>query len=181
MIDIFHEQVVGSRRISNYSWASIILLGSIGFFSVGVSSYLGFNLIPFFEAKEILFFPQGLVMCFYGIVGFLISLYLWFIILWNIGEGYNEFNKKEGTMCIFRWGFPGKNRRIQLIYLLKDIEAVRVELKEGFNPRRTLYIRVKGKPEIPLTRIGQPLTLEEIEKKAAELSSFLKVSIEGFN
>jgi hypothetical protein len=181
MPDIFKEQVVGSRRFSNYCWSIILFLGSTGFFSVGISSYLGFNIIPIFDAKNILFFPQGLVMCFYGIVGFLISLYLGFVILWNIGEGYNEFNKEKGTMCIFRWGFPGKNRKIQLIYLLKDIEAIRVELKEGVNPRRTLYVKIKGKPDIPLTRIGQPLTLEEVEKKAAELAAFLKVSIEGLN
>lgn len=176
---IFKEQVIGSRRFSNYWWATIILLGAIGFFSVGFSSYVGFNILPFLEAKEILFFPQGLVMCFYGIVGFLLSIYLWLIILWSIGGGYNEFNKNDGTMRIFRWGFPGKNRRIQLNYLLKDVEAVRVEIKEGINPKRTLYVRVKGKPDIPLTRIGQPLTLAEIEKKAAQLASFLQVSIEG--
>ena len=178
---IFQEEVVGSRRFSNYWWASIIFLGAAGFFIVGLSSYLGFNIVPFLDSTEITFFPQGLVMCFYGIIGFLLSLYLWLIILWSVGEGYNEFNKKDGTMCIFRWGFPGKNRRIQLTYLLEDIEAIRVEIKEGVNPRRTLYVRVKGKPDIPLTRIGQPLTLGEIEKKAAELASFLQVSIEGLN
>ena len=178
---IYREEVVGSRRFSNYWWATVILLGAAGFFIVGVSSYLGFNLIPFLKTEGIIFFPQGLVMCFYGIVGFLLSTYLWLTILWSVGEGYNEFNKEKGTMCIFRWGFPGKNRRIQLTYLLKDIEAVRVEINEGVNPRRVLYIRVKGKPDIPLTRIGQPLTLGEVEKKAAELASFLQVSIEGLS
>jgi len=178
---VFREQVVGSRRFSNYWWASIIFMGAFGFFIVGVSSYVGFNIIPFLNASEISFFPQGLVMCFYSIVGFLLSLYLWLIILWSVGEGYNEFNKQDGTMCIFRWGFPGKNRRVQLTYALKDIEAIRVEIKEGLNPRRTLYIKMKGKPDIPITRIGEPLTLGELERKAAELASFLQVSIEGLN
>nr|ANA57001.1 hypothetical chloroplast RF4 [Pyramimonas parkeae] len=178
---VFREQVIGSRRLSNYWWATLLFFGATCFFTVGLSSYLGFNLLPFLNAKGIIFFPQGLVMCFYGILAFLLSIYLWLIIFWSIGEGYNEFNKKEGTMCIFRWGFPGKNRRVQLTYFLKDIEAIRVELKEGWNPRRILYIRVKGRPEIPLTRIGQPMTVGEIEKKAAQLASFLQVSIEGLN
>jgi len=178
---IFREQIVGSRRLSNYLWATILFFGAICFFTVGLSSYLGFNLLPFLDAKEIIFFPQGLVMFFYGILAFLLSLYLWLIIFWSIGEGYNEFNKKNGTMCIFRWGFPGRNRRVQLTYFLKDIEAIRVELKEGINPKRALYVRVKGRPEIPLTRIGQPMTVGEIEKKAAQLASFLQVSIEGLN
>ena len=117
-------------------------------------------------------------MCFYGILGLIFSLYLWLTIFWSVGGGFNEFNKQEGIVRIFRWGFPGKNRKIDLCYPLKDVEAIRLELKEGLNPRRTIYIRIKGKRDIPLTRIGQPMTLEEIEKQAAELAKFLQVSLE---
>jgi hypothetical protein len=170
---------VGSRRLSNYWWASVVLLGAGGFLCVGLSSYLQFNLIPFLSSGDIVFFPQGLVMSFYGVVGLLISLYLWLTILWSVGGGYNEFNKKEGIMRIFRWGFPGKNRRIEITCPLQDIEAIRVDIQEGINPRRTLYVRLKGQREIPLTRIGQPLTLAEIERQAAELAGFLQVSMEG--
>ena len=213
--------VVGSRRFSNYWWASVILLGGFGFLLTGISSYLNFNLLPFINEKNILFFPQGLVMCFYGILGLIFSCYLWLTIFWGVGGGFNEFNKRQGIVRIFRWGFPGKNRRIDLAYDIKDIEAIRVEIKEGLNPRRILYIRVKGKTtvsnvtsntvkgsvnsdvketvlmkgqknvvgitknlslqnkrDIPLTRIGQPTTLEDIEKQAAELAKFLQVSLE---
>ena len=99
-------------------------------------------------------------------------------IILSVGGGLMKFNKKDGIVRIFRWGFPGKNRRIDLLYSIKDIEAIRVELKEGLNPRRTIYLRVKGKRDIPLTRIGQPMTLEEIEKQAADLAKFLQVSLE---
>lgn len=170
--------VVGSRRFSNYWWASIIFFGASGFLLTGISSYLGFDLLPFLESKNITFFPQGLVMFFYGILGFIFSIYLWLTIFWSVGGGFNEFNKKDGIIRIFRWGFPGKNRKIDLCYSIKDVEAIRLELKEGLNPRRTIYIRIKGKRDIPLTRIGQPLTLEEIEKQAAELAKFLQVSLE---
>lgn len=171
-------EVVGSRRFSNYWWATIIFLGGSGFLVTGISSYIGFDILPFIEAKNIIFFPQGLVMCFYGVLGLLFSFYLWLTVLWNVGGGFNEFNKKDGLIRIFRWGFPGKNRRIDLWYLLKDIETIRVELKEGLNPKRTIYIRIKGKRDIPLTRIGPPMALEEIEKQASELAKFLQVSLE---
>lgn len=171
--------VVGSRRWSNYWWASVILLGGVGFLLTGLSSYLGFNVLPFLKAENITFFPQGLVMCFYGFLGFFFSTYLWLTIFWNIGEGFNEFNKKEELVRIFRWGFPGKNRRIDLTYPIKDIQSIRVDIQEGLNPRRTIYMRVKGNRDIPLTRVGQPLTLEQIEKQAAELAKFLQVSLEG--
>lgn len=172
--------VIGSRRFSNYWWAFVILLGGLGFLLTGLSSYFGFNILPFLHSENIVFFPQGLVMCFYGFLGLIFSFYLWLTIFWSVGGGFNEFNKKEGIVRIFRWGFPGKNRRIDLCYPIKEIEAIRVEVKEGLNPRRTIYIRVKGKKDIPLTGIGQPMTLETIEKQAAELARFLQVSLEGF-
>lgn len=175
--------IIGERRPSNYWWASIIFIGASGFLLTGLSSYLGFNLLPFLKSQEITFFPQGLLMCFYGSLGFLLSLYWWLLIFWDVGGGFNEFNKKEGFIRIFRWGYPGKNRKIDLSYDLKEIEAIRVQLKPnnlfGVDPERNIYLQLKGKREIPLTGIGQPLTLKEIEKQASELANFMQVSLEG--
>lgn len=181
--------IIGERRTSNYWWAFIILLGSSGFLLSGICSYnysaansssptgILFSLLPFVDFKDITFFPQGLLMSFYGGLGFLLSFYWWFLIFWNVGGGFNEFNKKEGFIRIFRWGYPGKNRRIDLSYSLKDVEAIKVELKQGLDPQRTIFLKLKGKREIPITGIGEPLTLKEIEKQASELANFLDVSI----
>lgn len=175
--------ILGERRTSNYLWSLIILLGSCGFLLTGLSSYNGFNFIPleFLQLTKLSFFPQGLLMSFYGSLGFLLSFYWWFNIFWNVGGGFNEFNKKEGKIRIFRWGYPGKNRRIDLSYSLKDVEAIKVELKQGLDSQRTIYLKLKGSipREIPLTGIGEPLTLKEIEKQASELANFLQVSLEG--
>jgi hypothetical protein len=54
-----------------------------------------------------------------------------------------------------------------------------VDIKEGLNPRRALYLRLKGKKDIPLTRVGQPLPLSELENQGAELARFLGVPLEG--
>ena len=169
--------VIGSRRISNYIWAFFIFLGSIGFLIAGFSSYFNINFLFIFNSKNIVFFPQGLIMCFYGFLGLIFSVYLWLTILWSVGGGFNEFNKSEGIVRIFRWGFPGTNRRILLEYGIDQIESIKIELKQGLNPSRMIYLQVRGKKEIPLTRIGQPLTLEEIESQAAELAKFLQVSL----
>jgi hypothetical protein len=171
--------ILGERRISNYWWSATILLGSFGFLFTGISSYLGFSLIPGLINTDITFFPQGLLMCFYGSLGFILSIYWWLLIFWNVGGGFNEFNKKNGTIRIFRWGYPGKNRRIDLSYLLKDVESIKVELQQGFDSQRTIYLCLKNKREIPITGIGQPLTLKEIEKQASDLANFLQVSLEG--
>nr|YP_010231187.1 hypothetical chloroplast RF4 [Nephroselmis pyriformis]QSV37256.1 hypothetical chloroplast RF4 [Nephroselmis pyriformis] len=173
------DPIVGSRRSSNYCWALILSIGGLGFLLVSLSSRLGINLLPMISAQEITFLPQGLVMGFYGTMGLLLSLYLWLTILWDVGGGFNEFDKQKGRIRIFRWGFPGKNRRIDLTSPLTDVEAIRMDIQEGVNPKRTLYVRLKGRREVPLTRIGQPLTLAELERQGAELAGFLQVPLEG--
>jgi hypothetical protein len=171
--------IIGERRLSNYWWAFVISFGSLGFLFTGVTSYFGLTFSEQSSTQAIPFFPQGLLMSFYGSLGILVSLYWWFLILWNVGGGFNEFNKKDGFIRIFRWGYPGKNRKIDLSYALKDVEAIKVELKQGLDPQRTIYLRLKANREIPLTGIGQPLTLKDIEKQASELANFLQVSLEG--
>nr|ABY85767.1 ycf4 protein [Silene atocioides] len=177
---IWIELITGSRKISNLGWAIILFLGSLGFVLVGISSYLGRNFISLFPPQQILFFPQGIVMSFYGIAGLFISSYLWCTISLNVGSGYDFFDKKEGMVCIFRWGFPGKNRRICLRFLIKDIQSIRIEFKEGIYTRRVLYLEIRGQGAIPLTRTDENLTPREIEQKAAELAYFLRVPIEVF-
>ena len=174
---IFRENIIGARTISNYCWASLIFCGSFSFFIVGIFSFLNIEHFFFVNTENILFFPQGLVMCFYGSVGFFLSLYLWLVITWNVGSGFNEFNKETGKMRIVRNGFPGRNRFITFSCPIIDIEALRIEFQTGLTSRRALYIRTKEKQDIPLTQIGQPLTLEEVENKAVELAAFLQISI----
>lgn len=176
---ILHQSVVGSRRFSNYWWATIVTLGATGFLLAGVSSYLHINLLPFSDPTKLVFIPQGIAMGFYGVAGTLLSLYLWLTILWDVGGGYNEFDRQSGQVKIFRWGFPGKNRKIELTCKTEDVQSVKVELREGLNPKRSLYLRVKGKRDIPLTRVGQPLSLAELENQGAELARFLGVPLEG--
>jgi hypothetical protein len=97
----------------------------------------------------------------------------------DVGAGYNEFNKNTGEITVFRWGFIGKNRQIELKCKTSETQAVRVELREGLNPKRALYLKVKGRRDVPLTAVGQPMPLSELENKGAELARFLAVPLEG--
>jgi len=174
-----HQTILGARRLSNYWWGTVMLMGGLGFLLAGLSSYFQVDLMPFTSSTQLVFVPQGATMCFYGSAALLISLYLWLIILWDVGGGYNEFNRETGELCIMRRGFPGKNRSIKITNPLTEVQAIRVELKDGLNPRRALYLRVKGRPEIPLTRVGQPMSLNQLENQGAELARFLEVPLEG--
>jgi hypothetical protein len=176
---VLRQEIVGARRLSNFFWATVVSIGGVGFFLAGLSSYLQTNFLPFANPTELAFQPQGLVMGLYGSAAILLALYLWLSIAWNLGSGYNEFNKDDKQMRIFRWGFPGKNRKIELNCQLSDVQAVKVALREGLNPKRTLYLRVKGMRDIPLTRVGQPIALSDLENQAADLVRFLGVPLEG--
>ncbi|MBF2000110.1 MAG: photosystem I assembly protein Ycf4 [Synechococcales cyanobacterium C42_A2020_086] len=176
---VLRQSVLGARRFSNFFWAFVSTLGGVGFLLSSLSSYFQVNLLPFSDPTQLVFIPQGIAMGFYGVAGTLLGLYLWLIAIWDVGGGYNEFNRETGTLTIFRWGFPGKNRRIEVTHPLEDVQSIRVELREGLNPRRTLYLRIKGKGDVPLTRVGQPLSLSELENQGAELARFLRVPLEG--
>ena len=160
--------VRGSRRLSNLVTAGIVLLGSIGFLGAGLFSYLGW-------VSSIIFFPQGLVMTFYGLVGLALGLYLGLTIYWAVGEGFNEFDMENQKVRIFRYGFPGKSRSINLEFDMNEVESVRLETE----PRQTLYLRLKGKRQYPLTNEFEPSSLASLEEKATELARFLKVPVEG--
>jgi hypothetical protein len=176
---ILKQTVLGSRRLSNYFWTVVILGGGLGFLLASVSSYTKINCLPFSDPTQLLFFPQGLVMGFYGVAALLLGSFLMALLLWNVGGGYNEFNHESEQVTIFRWGYPGKNRRVELTYPLSDVQSVRVALKEGINPKRALYLNLRERGDLPLTRVGQPIALAELENQGAELARFMGVPLEG--
>ena len=149
--------ITGAKRISNYWWAFIVSLGGLSFFLTGFASFLQKSILLFNQSKSISFLPQGLIMCFYGCLGLLFGFYLWCTIIWKVGDGFNEFNKDQGSVRIFRWGLPGKNRRIDFQYKMDEIEGVRVELKEGVNPQRVISLKMKGtEKRESLSKKGKP-------------------------
>ncbi|AFY75110.1 Ycf4 [Synechococcus sp. PCC 7502] len=171
--------VLGARRPSNYIYAVIVAIGAVGFSLAGLSSYFHINLLPTETPLNLNFIPQGLALSFYGVAGTLLDIYLWTAIVLDIGGGFNEFNLDTGKLRIFRLGFPGKNRTLDFSYALADVQAVKVEIRDGLNPKRSLYLRLKGRGDIPLTEVGQPISLSALEDRAAELAKFLSVPLEG--
>nr|YP_009396998.1 photosystem I assembly protein [Spyridia filamentosa]ARW66184.1 photosystem I assembly protein [Spyridia filamentosa] len=173
------DKIMGSRRLSNYWWATIVLLGGLGFSIAGLSSYLEKNLIPFIKGQALIFLPQGAVMLFYGIIGIFVSCFLWYTILLNIGGGYNKFDSIQKSVTIFRLGFPGRNRELKFKYKFNEILAIKIYIQEGLNPKRELYLKTKDQREIPISEIRGPLSVLEIEKQASTLAKFLCVNVEG--
>jgi len=171
--------IVGSRRFSNYFWTFILFFGGLGFLLAGISSYFQKNLIFFINSTELSFLPQGLVMTFYGVVAISLSVYIALTIFWDIGSGYNEFDKENELIRIVRRGFPGKNRQILLVYSFKNIKSIKINIQDGINPKRIIYLCTKDQREIPLTPVEQPRSLEILENEASELARFLNINLEG--
>jgi hypothetical protein len=176
---VFRQEILGARRLSNYLLASAATLGGVGFLLAGLSSYLKVNLLIVTDTTDLQFIPQGVALIFYGVCGTLLAIYTWLLIFLDVGSGYNEFNKNTKTATIARSGFIGKNRHLAVDFPLEDVQSVRAEIKEGLSPKRALYLKVKKRRDIPLTRVGTPMAISEIENQGAELARFLQVPLEG--
>ena len=177
--EIRRDEIMGSRRFSNYFWSFFLLIGGIGFLLAGMSSYFKINLLPFANPTELVFIPQGLVMMFYGTLSFGISIYILATVLLDIGSGYNEYNRIENLVKIVRKGFPGKNREILLTYPLSNIKSIGIKITEGLNPTRSIYLCLKDDRKIPLTPVQEPTSISNLEEEAASLAKFLDLKLEN--
>jgi hypothetical protein len=136
---ILKEKVEEQDKFIKYFLNLSMLLGSFGFLIVGTSSFLGFNLILFLDATNIVFFPQGIIMSFYGFLGLILALNQIFILYLGVGEGFNEFDKTKGTVTIYRKGFFGENSDVYISYPIADV--VRLMLYK-IDLRKSFYISV---------------------------------------
>jgi hypothetical protein len=174
-----YEYILGSRRISNYIFATVLLGGGLAFFLAGLSSYFKINFIPFSDLTGLFFLPQGITLLFYGTLGITISLFIWLTIALDVGSGSNSYDRQKGTITIFRKGFIGRNREIKFVYPITEVESIRLKSSESFNSIPSVFLCLKDKREIPLTELAPNPTIKEIEERAANLAKFLNVYLDG--
>ncbi len=173
---VLEQKIKGSRKPTNLIIGSALTLGGLGFMLASCSSFLGKDLLPLGHPSTLIFVPQGLIMGLYGIAGILIAIYLWILIAIDFGGGSNSFNKESSLITVQRRGLF---RTIKVEIPIKNVTAVRIEVREGINPRRSISLRVKGRSDLPITPPGSPMPLVELEKNGAELARFLGVNLEG--
>lgn len=179
--NILFEKIEETDKNIKYLINLVMFLGSVGFTITGISSYLNKDILSFLEIKNIIFFPQGLTMLIYGTLGFIFSINQLKILIQEVGEGYNEFNKETGKMTLFRKGTSNdKKSDIKIIYPLNDIESIKIEVKTDlFNTKQRIYICNKNKIELPIFQPDRPLKIKELEEKGIKIASFLRVPIKG--
>ncbi|MFM8525541.1 MAG: photosystem I assembly protein Ycf4 [Cyanobacteriota bacterium] len=170
------QAVLGSRRLSNILVASLVTTGGLGFLLTSASSYSGVDLLPIGHPAELIWVPQGLVMGLYSLAAMALSTYLWLVIGIDLGAGHNRFDKTSGQVTISRRGF---RKVIEVVLPLRDVQAVKVEVRDGLSPRRRLSLRLQGRRDLPLTRVGEPMPLAQLELEGAQLARFLGVPLDG--
>jgi hypothetical protein len=176
-LEIRYDLILGSKRPSNYFWMLSSLLGGLGFLVIGLSSYPNFQ-FPHIKTTFISFIPQGIVMTFYGFIGILLGIFLLLNIIFDVGGGYNKYDKNKERIDLFRIGFPIGTHEIYLTYKFEEVKSIKLRIEDGLNPKREIYLITKDKRQIPLTRVGEPELLSSIEEEALTLASFLNVPLE---
>lgn len=170
--------IQGARNWSNIFLATLLSLGSLGFLGTGIISYLKDNNLDSTNFNTLPFIPQGLVMCFYGIAGIFMGGYLWWTIFFNVGSGYNEIDLDQGMIILFRWGFPGNNRKIRVRCLIRDIESIKITSQSALGKLDTIALCIQGTTELPFDSRLNAGNTNIIEQEAARLAQYLQVPLE---
>ena len=173
---VLEQKIKGSRKVSNYLVASMLSIGGVGFLLASFSSYFGRDFLPLGNPSTLIFVPQGLVMGLYGVAAFLLAIYFWRLINIDYGSGVNRFDKNKGVLSLSRRGFF---KNIEIEIPIDEIKAVKLEVREGFNPLRRVSLRIKGRKDLPISRVGSPQPLLDLENEGAEIARFLEVNLEG--
>ena len=174
------DAIVGARRTSNVLMALASFIGGSGFVAAGLGSRRDNPSLMTYGGVPDHFYPQGLIMVFYGLLGLTLACYITLTCIWGVGGGVNVFDKRRSYVRIFRWGYPGKNRKIDITIPLSEVHGIRLAPSSGGIPSagpRRLVLTARGNREIPLTRFGEPASLESIEKLASELAAYLGVDL----
>ena len=171
------QKINGSRKLSNYLVGGMLTIGGVGFILASLSSYTGIDLLPLGNPSTLLFVPQGLIMGAYGIIANLLNFYLWYIVFINFGSGFNSFDKVSKIVVIRR---KGLFKEIDVKISFDEIKSVKLDISEGFNPRRRIALVLKGRRKVlPLSSSGDLKPLLEVEEEGARLAKFLSVNLEG--
>tara|TARA_Y100001970_G_scaffold211126_1_gene257684 strand:- start:6524 stop:7081 length:558 start_codon:yes stop_codon:yes gene_type:complete len=171
------QKINGSRKLSNYLIGGMLTIGGVGFILASLSSYTGRDLLPLGNPSTLLFVPQGLIMGAYGVIANLLNFYLWYMVWINFGSGYNKFDKNLKIVEISR---KGLFKDVEVKVNFEEIKSVKLDISEGFNPRRRIALVLKGRKKIlPLSGAGELKPLLQVEEEGARLAKFLNVNLEG--
>jgi len=176
---VMKDYYPGARDFWSIFWGIIIPPVSAGFLVVGLSAFVGYDLVDLtpFTAKWLGFLrlnpyinwiPQGAFMTFYGAGGlfFVGPSFLYFAIT-NAGSGVARFDKRTEVMQIIRDGELLQEERFD------DMDKVVLCWSELLLGEREIYIVKNDGTEIRFMETYNDPPKRVLERKAAELADFI--------
>lgn len=185
-IVLYSEIIDGASNAENYIWLILLFLFGVGFLTAGISSYFVEirHYILFTQFSNITFLPQGILLLFYGTCSILLSVLIGLLIWGDIGSGLNIFDVESQVVRLSRKGFPNftnnftlKQKNIYLVYPFSEIMNIELEITNGLNPRRIIYLFLKDNRRIPLNPSNKLQDLLSLESKAIFIARLLKIDL----
>jgi hypothetical protein len=167
--------------LSDKMLSLLITIGGLCFLIVGITTFIKQNFETPYQVLP--FFPQGMVLIFYGTIGTLLGIFQGLTMWWNIGWGFCELDNVSKEVCIYRQGYPGKNEEIRLIFSFKDLNCLKVRTGSGddsnpFNSQKQLLLCLNDGREIPLlTELIKGISFKEFDYQTMVISRYLKIPI----
>lgn len=176
-IIIHKEFLIGSRQFSNFVWAIILMFGGFGFVSTGLSSYFQRQILFVGNGESLDFIPQGILLLFYGTLALSLFIFVMYLIIEDIGSGFNEYDSVRRVVRVFRKGFSFLNNSLYLVYPFDVIDQIELEIINNIVPKRTIYLLLKDGRRIPLNPSTVLIDLSDIEKRAVFIANLLNVNL----
>jgi hypothetical protein len=170
--------IIGRHRFSNYFFGTLVFFGGLIFLLVGI---FGSNdsLLPD-NRKYIQFWPQGLVICFYGRMAVRLGIYLYLTRFFSVGRGFNEYNNEKKRVRIFRSRIL--SQYVEFFYSFSELIFLNFETQRRLveSANFDLYLVLKERKKVLLTQLGSEdfRVPKEIERFASKLACFLKIPLE---
>nr|YP_009240478.1 Ycf4 protein [Lotharella vacuolata]BAU62612.1 Ycf4 protein [Lotharella vacuolata] len=169
--NIYRINIPGFRTFSSFGMLTIFFCISLYFCFF---SFLAFqNMVGNSNFFDISFYPQGLAMGFYSIYCFFLSLELLLKLIYDIGAGFNEFDKEKKIIRIFRWGFPGNVRRVESYIPFMFVDCIKIKI----DSENILYLSVFDGFILPITPTGFFDSFDSLEQYAIYLAQLIGVPL----
>jgi hypothetical protein len=177
------DVLFGFRRDKNSYVRRILFWGGLLFVITGLSVWQQKQLLPYLDIKEVTFFPQGLALCFYGRIFFAQGVHLFRKRYLSVGSGFNEYDRKNSHVHIFRWGSPARYRRLEFFYSFDELEFLCIKKGRPTIKSTDLYLFTKHGKSLILTQTGEieDLSIYATESFNTTLAQTLIIPLEDYN
>ena len=172
IILIRRDLLFGTRKIKNFITARLLLFRR---------SYIFFYWINPNNTTNVQFFPQSAVTLFYRSLGLISRIYLFIIISYSIGRGFNKYSRWKNCVYMFRVGRFGTRRWFEIFYSRSEIRLLQLNYKKFrinmINIEVVIHSKTqKGTCLLPNSSFSEYYSLQGREELISSLADYLDIN-----